>query len=264
MNAHIRNLTLLAVAAALPLSVAAQASNSSPSTSPSSSSNPSPSTTRDSTGSTTRSTDTSHPATSSGYSTAGTADLPGSAMTAAGTASIRRVSENAIERQFTAKALIGKDVYDNSNKKVGEVRDVVLDSSRSPQLASALSMRSGSRSSGMRATSDASVNAAGAAGASTQTGSASTSEPTVSGAIASSAERMASSAADLAAFGAGSSSEPAAIVSYGGFMGAGGTLFRVPLSQLRYDSSNDRIALNVSDSELASLKNSDTSRGAAE
>lgn len=180
------------------------------------------------------------------------------------------MSENSIERQFTAKALIGKDVYDNSGKKVGEVRDVVLDSSRAPQLASALSMRNGSRSS-----SSAGMSATGTAGVNSHSSGATTADTSAnagtSGAdVASTNTRvgvsgsLGSASADLPAFGAGSSNEPAAIVSYGGFMGAGGTLFRVPLSQLRYDSAKDHIALNVSDSELSSLKNSDTSRGAAE
>lgn len=192
------------------------------------------------------------------------------------------MSENSIERQFTAKALIGKDVYDNSGKKVGEVRDVVLDSSRAPQLATALSMRSGSRGSGSSSSSGAGVSASGATGAnghssSTTTGDASASGATSGtglastgttsgsgslGATGSTSSTSGLGSTDLSSFGSGS--EPAAIVSYGGFMGAGGTLFRVPLSQLRYDSSSDHIALNVSDNELSSLKNSDTSRGAAE
>ncbi len=164
---------------------------------------------------------------------------------AAGTMNIERVSAESIDHQFTAKALIGKDVYDNQNKKVGEVRDVVLDTSMAPQLATSLAARSAEKN--RNSSSDMNTSGSGTMPSANGT----------SGSTGSSSSNMETAANPMG-------SGPAAIVSYGGFMGAGGTLFRIPLSQLRYDSSNNHITLNVSDSELSSLKNSKVSRGAAE
>jgi hypothetical protein len=63
----------------------------------------------------------------------------------------------------------------------------------------------------------------------------------------------------------GAMSENAVIVSYGGFLGAGSSLLRVPLSQLNYDTSNRRITVNVAETELSSLPEAtETSRSAAE
>ncbi len=55
------------------------------------------------------------------------------------TAGIQRLSQQQVDQQLTAKALIGKNVYDNAGKRVGEVKDIVLDSSGVPQLASVAS-----------------------------------------------------------------------------------------------------------------------------
>lgn len=246
VNAQIRNLTLVAIAAALPLAVAAESTATKPT---SSSTTPIPES---------YSTRTKTPADPSAASTSATGSA-GWNSDRTGSMTIRRISESNVDRQFTAKALIGKDVYDNSNKKVGEVRDVVLDSSHAQQLATALSMRSSGRSAANTSSSMSTATTTGSSTASTaDTNAATRDRPTVGGAI----DSISSTASDLASSFA--ASEPAAIISYGGFMGAGGTLFRVPLSQLRYDSATDHIALNVSDNELATLKNSDTGRNAAE
>lgn len=63
----------------------------------------------------------------------------------------------------------------------------------------------------------------------------------------------------------GATSENAVIVSYGGFLGAGSSMLRVPLSQLNYDTNNKRITLNVADTDLSSLPEAtETTRSAAE
>lgn len=49
------------------------------------------------------------------------------------------------------------------------------------------------------------------------------------------------------------------VVAYGGFLGMGSEMLRVPISELSYDYSNDRIVLNVSQQELRSLTSSSSS-----
>jgi hypothetical protein len=63
----------------------------------------------------------------------------------------------------------------------------------------------------------------------------------------------------------GVSSENAVIVSYGGFLGAGNSMLRVPLSQLNYDAASRHITVNVTETELSSLPiSTETTRSAAE
>ena len=63
----------------------------------------------------------------------------------------------------------------------------------------------------------------------------------------------------------GSMAENAVIVSHGGILGAGDSLIRIPLSQLNFDSSNEHITVNVSESEISSLSEAtESSRSAAE
>ena len=187
----------------------------------------------------------------------------------AGMGSLRRLNEDAVERQFTAKDLIGKELYDQSGKRIGEVKDILLGSSGNPQLASGLS-KGGNVASVDSSTSRSSTGttrtASGSVGGVGATGSVTTSE---SGGVGVSGSLGGTSSAGAASTHAqsmmGSMSETAVVVSYGGFLGAGNSLIRVPLSQLNYDQSNERITINVSESELSSLPEaSDTSRSAAE
>jgi hypothetical protein len=63
----------------------------------------------------------------------------------------------------------------------------------------------------------------------------------------------------------GMMSGPAAVVSVGSTFGMGGKLLQIPLSQLNYDQSNQRITMSVAQSDLTSLLQSgETSRSAAE
>lgn len=61
-----------------------------------------------------------------------------------------------------------------------------------------------------------------------------------------------------AAMAGAMSGGPAAIISAGGLMGIGGDLIRVPLSQLRYDATEDRVTLDVSRDQISRIKNSDS------
>ncbi len=152
---------------------------------------------------------------------------------------IRRINNDVADREFTAKQLIGKDVYDSRDKKIGEVKDVVLDTSKARQLATALTNKAATRPSVGSSASSSAATGRARSDVSTQP-----SQPaTVSGMTA----------------------EPAAIVAFGGFMGVGNNLLQVPLSQLHYDTASDHITLNVTETELSSLKDvSDSTRSATE
>lgn len=179
--------------------------------------------------------------------------------------SIQRVNDQTIDRQFTAKDLIGKEVYDNRDKRIGEIKDIVLDSSQFQQLASSI----GSRESQSSTFGSSAVNG----GADTNSSSA-----VVSSSDRNSGRASSSSSSDVANTSAGAatslhtgsdyasvSSEPAAIISHGGLLGVGNNLLRVPLSQLNFDQNSRHLTVNVSEQQLSSLPStSDMSRSATE
>jgi len=249
MNSSLRNILMVSVAAALPLTLAAE-------TAASSSTKPMPSETRD---------------TSSSSSLTTPSVTPGS--TSAG--SIQRLNDRALENQFTAKDLIGKELYDRQGKRIGEVKDIVLASSSNPQLASNLSTKSGIHSSYTTDSTATSAGtkrtASGSVGGASATGSVTTSDNGV--AVSGSTSRKGSAdvsgtARDLSRRAdalMGSATEDAVVVSFGGFLGAGNSLLRVPLSQLSYDASNKHITISMAESELSSLpEEKEMSRSAAE
>jgi hypothetical protein len=186
----------------------------------------------------------------------------------AGSASIRRLNEDAVERQFTAKDLIGKELYDQAGKRIGEVKDVVLAASANPQLATGLAKRGNvvsTDTSTTRSSTDTTRTASGTAGRVGATGSVSTSDSGVGVSGSLGGTTSAGAAASQAQAMMGAMSENAVVVSYGGFLGAGNSLIRVPLSQLNYDANNERITINVTESELSSLpEDTASSRSAAE
>jgi len=172
--------------------------------------------------------------------------MHGSASGSAGAGSLQRVTKDSLENQLTAKGLIGKNVHDSSGEKIGEVEDIVLAASQLSQLASAFADRDADRSSAVRST----------------TGVGSTADATRSASVRSDLESQASSMISGAMSGG-----LAAIVSAGGVMGLGQDLIRVPLSQLRYDANEDRVTLDVSREQIASITEADkdvTSSRAAE
>lgn len=191
---------------------------------------------------------------------------------------IRRLNDDALDHQFTAKDLIGKELYDRDGKRIGEVKDVVLASSTNPQLASSLSTRKEATSgnytkenstsgSGTTRTASGSVGGVGATGSvrTDDSGVAVTGSAGRSRSGDTSGTSMASEMARHAGTMMGAMSEDAVVVSYGGFLGAGNSLIRVPLSQLNYDASHKHIMINIAESELASLPEiTETTRSAAE
>ncbi len=282
MKTPIRNLVIMGLAAALPLAVSAQSSTGSSSTG-SQSSDTTSSTRPNSSGSST------YDSTSTGSHTAGMGGL-------------QRVTKDSLDSQLTAKDLIGKDVYDNAGKKVGSIDDVVLSSAASSHLATAFSSKdrdqsdssyqtasgntgaaSGSANNsgntyGSTSGSNANTSSTGSDGIATRSSSGnyaasnatgSTDSTSTSGSMNSSTRgtqsALGSVGSAIDSTMSSLTSEPAAIVSVGGFMGMGRNMVRVPVSQLSFDASNERLTINVSESELAALtENSDTGRSAAE
>jgi len=217
---------------------------------------------------------------------------------------MRRLDENSLARQFTAKALIGKDVYDNGGKKIGQVRDVVLDVAANSQLAIGLVAAAGGsagssaplgipKTSTGSTASDTNAGSTGVSGASAAkggtgsygaTGTAGSGSPGATGSSATTpgggstyAEgRTGSSRTSSSATGSSSvdtissslnaiSSGPAAILAIGSVMGMGGSLLQVPLSQLSYDQTTQHLRLGVSQSDLTSILNAgETARSATE
>jgi hypothetical protein len=184
--------------------------------------------------------------------------------------SISRVDKNSIDQQFTATDLIGKDVYDNGGQKVGQVKDIVLGSAAGSHLAMALATGSSdadSSGSSDYATSNTTGTSTGGASAATTTrGSTATdsgsSMASTGNAGAGSSDTGRNWASEAQGALSGLTSEPAAIVSVGGFMGMGDNMVRVPLSQLNYDQSNQHLTVAISQSELASLTESGGSQAA--
>jgi hypothetical protein len=179
--------------------------------------------------------------------------------------SIQRVSDQTLDRQFTAKDLIGKEVYDNRDQRIGEIKDVVLDSTQFSQLASAIGsreMRSGTY--GSSAVNGGSDSTASTGMSNTnRTGSRVNSDSPKSLANPSAGAGVTSvrPGSDFASM----SSEPAAIISHGGLLGVGNDLLRVPLSQLNFDQNKHHLTLNVSEQQLSSLENpGDRARSATE
>jgi hypothetical protein len=179
--------------------------------------------------------------------------------------SIQRVNDQTLDRKFTAKDLIGKEVYDNRDKRIGEIKDVVLDSTQFSQLASAIGtreMQTGSYgSSTVNAGSDST--ASNDLSSSDRHGSRVNSDSSkgIANPSAGAAATSARSGSDFAS----TSSEPAAIISHGGLLGVGNDLLSVPLSQLMFDQNKHHLTLNVSEQQLSSLQSpGDAARSATE
>lgn len=256
MNPEIRKLGIIAFAAALPLTALAQ-SSSQPSSS--TSSTPSSSSSLDRSSSSTGSTSSnaaSRPGNTSGGGSSSSLTSSTPAVSGSSVGNIQRLNDQSLDRQFTAKDLIGKEVYDSGNKRVGEIKDVVLDSTQFQQLANAIRSResqtSAYGSAALNAGSDTAASSPGVSSSDRNSGHVSS--------TSSSAVGNTSTGTDYAM-----SSEPAAIVSSGGLLGVGNNLLRVPLSQLKFDPNSRHLMINVSEQQLSSLQSpSETARSATE
>ena len=199
--------------------------------------------------------------------------------------SLQSVNSDSLQTQVTAKNLIGKEVHDRNGKKIGSVIDVLLPG-QSSSLAGAFSSNSSSSNSSSslsasdsdRSTGNASLNgtnsssqgpggnmsAAGGATPTTSSGYGNDSSHNNTGSTYSSSSSPGSSGMNSPAGTYSSSStmsnEPAAVIRLGSMLSGNRNLVQVPLSQLTYDSSQNRIMLNVSDSDLSRFKGSNHNR----
>jgi sporulation protein YlmC with PRC-barrel domain len=160
---------------------------------------------------------------------------------------VERISENALGRCVTANHLMGKDVYDNQGKKIGEVKDVVVTGQ-----GSTLSQMNSKK------TDSDDLNSASDTGSAKNLAMANDSGSDMNSSSSSDDLNHSSSTTMNAA---GGMALPAVIISYGGFLGMGNNLLRVPLNQLNYDKQKDRLTLNVSESEIKNLPSTSSSSG---
>ncbi|HET7534992.1 MAG TPA: PRC-barrel domain-containing protein [Candidatus Didemnitutus sp.] len=200
--------------------------------------------------------------------------------------SVQRADKESLKNELTAKNLIGKDVYDNAGKKIGEVKDIVLEG-QAPNLASAFAEgglndsptnsrntsagsnndnsdssgsatpNTGRSGSATHATTGTGVTTAesgsmGRTGASASNGDSRGNLSSGSTSSASS-RRMGGSSSSVVGSG---SEEPAVIVGSGGFaaLSGGGNMLRVPISQIRYDSNQKHLTVPISEAEANRIK----------
>lgn len=168
-----------------------------------------------------------HPSTSSNYGQSSDKSLSSAEM--------KTITNDQLDRQVTAKNLIGTDVHGAGDKKIGSVVDIVLAPGHG-------------KDKGSRATSD------------TRTSSALDPELGAVGSTARVDGSKPAGAIDKAA-GAIMAMQPSVVVSTGGMMGIGNDLVQVPLAKVSYDADAKRIRLNVTESEWNALRDSRTSGG---
>jgi hypothetical protein len=152
----------------------------------------------------------------------GLAGQPGPAVTP----TFQRLTNASAERQFTARDLLGRDVYDSRGDKIGQVNDIELGSGFSHQLALALGQN-----------------------LSKQDPRRERMAQNPGGAVSSSPTRKAQPLDQPG--------EAAVFVAVGGVLGIGDNLIRVPASALRHDGESDRLILDITKDEISRLTKSD-------
>lgn len=194
-------------------------------------------------------------------------------MSSGDMSNVQRTTEQTVDRELTAKDLLGKNVYDSSGDEIGAIVDVVLPNQNAGTLAQALSDQKSSNSS--RGSASDNGNRYSNPNSSSTTGNPSSSSSNSMNGTSSSSDRYANSGAgtyDSSSSARGSSSNsyssgtsnysstssdsnaPCAIISYGGFLGMNNTLVKVPISSLNFDSNKDHLVLNVTKQQLDGLK----------
>lgn len=145
------------------------------------------------------------------------------------TSGARRVTKEMLKTPFTARHLIGKPVYDQSGKRIGDVRDVIPGG---PPPASPAAGRP----------------ATPAAEAQSRPGPLGSDRVADGGNATAGAEPGSGTRQDSSA------EESALIIRTGGFAGFGAVLLHIPMSQVSVDAATDRLVLTLSPAELEQLK----------
>jgi len=208
-----------------------------------------------------------------------------------GSSMATRVTRDILDSKVTAKNLIGKDVHDANGRKIGAVADIVIPSAMG--LSGAFADKDKNRDTSTSGSADTytpgtsgtstavrtnkstgssssdSTYTPGTSGSSTtvrtnkNTGTSSSDSNYGSTSGTSGTNRNSSDSAvsydkvhdNMGAMGMGTG-RIYAIISAGGFLGMGNDLIQVDLRQLAYDSTQDKITLNISESELTRVKSS--------
>lgn len=192
-----------------------------------------------------------------------------------GSGAMARVSKDNVDQRFTAKDLLGAAVYDTAGERIGDIADIDLQGTVPSSLSMSftqndsggVSMGSSSMSPGTNyantGTGATSGNAgvSGSTGVAGQTGSAGNyaQSGTSSSTSQSSIDRAHSAASDVLADSSraissiSGSSQATVFLSVGGLWGIGDDLVRVPISQLSYNTGEDRFELAASKAQVVAL-----------
>lgn len=165
---------------------------------------------------------------------------------------------------------MGKDVYGRDGQKIGSIDDVVLSGSGTQQLAVALAASTSSQSGSMAGSTGESsagsvTGSTGATPSPTGTSAASGSTTGTSGSSGnlsgSTSSQDTSSIHSDATGSTGAGGEAAVLVSTGGLFSRNDSKVRIPISQLRWDSSSNHLTCDISKSDVDSKTgNSSSSR----
>ena len=159
---------------------------------------------------------------------------------------MHRVVKESLERQITAKDLIGASVYDGAGEKIGDIADISMSSLLPSDAAQAFRAA--------KTDDDATLNSAGSLAA--------------DGTYASGTDRAATRAArdDMKkskseksdwSSKAGMGSQATVFISVGGLWGIGDDIVAVPASSLRYNQAEEHFTLAASKSEVVALAEQD-------
>lgn len=179
-----------------------------------------------------------------------------------GSGNIQRVAEDELENHVTASNLIGKTVKDRSGQEIGEVKDIGLTAALGGSGASVY----GSTSGGLGGSTGASgsVGAGGASGSARVGGTTGTGAGASAG-ISGSAGTTGTGASGSAGLGTSGSTGASGLASAASSMlgqnearviidlNEGDAFVSVPVSELRYDQTNEELTIQRSQSELQQI-----------
>lgn len=154
-----------------------------------------------------------------------------SSMKSGPLSNIQRTSQESLDRQATAKDLIGSSVYDQAGEKIGDIADISLKHSLSSELVSGIMSK----------------NAEG--------GSWSGLSDTQRAQSSSKKDSMRDSVKSL---GSAARGDLIVFLSVGGLFGIGDDLVSIPASSLTYDAAQDRFTLAASKEEVVQIAQADT------
>ncbi len=160
---------------------------------------------------------------------------------------ISRVTKSSVKDQFTAKDLIGAEVYDPAGEKIGDITDIALQGALPEQLASSFNATENESSKD----STSSYNS----GNETPAASSSSSSSSMgAGHMSDSHMNMASNE---------NQNQTTVFISVGGLWGIGDDYVSVPASQLSYNSAEKRFELSASKADVVALAEQKSSAGYA-